>query len=60
MFIAKSPKRKKPKSPISVRRSVEYYDLKQPQNNSRAFRIVVSDTSQYSAVVPIFRCPINF
>ena len=32
----------------------------QIQTNSTAFLIIASDTSQYSAVVPILRCPISF
>src|ERR1019366_3642989 len=31
-----------------------------PHTNSTAFRSVSSDTSQYNAVVPIWRCPISF
>ena len=45
---------------LSSRRIAPYSRFRPIQTNSTAFRIIASDTSQYSAVVPIFRCPISF
>ena len=45
---------------LSSPRIAPYSLLRQIQTNSTAFLIMASDTSQYSAVVPMFRCPISF
>ena len=44
---------------LSPRRIALWSRLRPIQTNSTAFLIIASDTSQYSAVVPIWRRPIN-